>query len=108
MKKKPNQPKHNVVVLKRAWQMLGAHMRFLAKVSPEAAQKTRETLVEAIRSLDVMPERYPFFEGELVPRDKYRRMGVSRRYLILYHIRGDTVFVEYIFDCREDFGWLID
>lgn len=108
MKKTPQHPRHNVVVLKRAWQMLGAHMRFLARVSPEAAQKTRNTLLEAMRSLAVMPGRYPFFNGDFVPRDRYHRMPVERRYLILYQIQDDAVIVDYILDCRQDYGWLID
>lgn len=104
--KKP--PRYNVVVSERARQMVHVHMRFLAKVSPESAQKTRKTIGEAIRSLAVMPERYPFFSGDAVQQNKYRRMPAGKRYLLLYQIRENTVFVDHIFDCRQDYGWLID
>lgn len=100
-------PKHNVVVSDRARQMLGVHVRFLAQASPPAARKAKTAIVEAIRSLTVMPGRFLFFDEEYIPRNKYHRMFVEKWYLILYQIKDDTVYVEYIVDCRQDYGWLI-
>ncbi len=34
-------------------------------------------------------------------------MYIEKRYLALYQIIEDTVYVEYIFDCRQDYDWLI-
>ncbi|MDR0361256.1 MAG: type II toxin-antitoxin system RelE/ParE family toxin [Planctomycetota bacterium] len=100
-------PKYNVVVSERARQMLGMHIRFLAQVSPPAARKAKTAIIKAIRSLAVMPGRYPFFNEEYIPPNKYHRMFVEKWYLILYQVRDDTVFVEYIVDCRQDYGWLV-
>ena len=87
--------------------MLGVHMRFMAKVNKTAAIKVKEELMNAMRSLQQMPQRFPFFEAPYIPPNKYHKMYVPKWYLILYQIRDDTVYVDYILDCREDYNWLI-
>ena len=99
--------RYKVVVSDRARQMLGVHVRFLSGVSPLGARKAKGELLKAIRSLAEMPERHSFFSGEFVPPNQYHKMIVGGYYLILYQIRGDTVFVDYILDCRADYQWLI-
>ena len=42
--------------------MLGTHIRFMAQVNKEAAKMKKKELLEAIRSLSYMPQRFPFFE----------------------------------------------
>lgn len=96
-----------MVVSDRARQMLGTHVQFLAKVSPPAARNAKTAIIDAIRSLATMPGRYPFFNEEFIPPNKYHRMFVEKWYLILYQLKDDTVFVDYIVDCRQDYGWLI-
>jgi plasmid stabilization system protein ParE len=87
--------------------MLGAHVKFLAQKSPPAARGVKAELLKAIRSLSNLPERCPFFDGEFVPRNKYHKMVVDNQYLLLYQIKGGTVFVDYIIDGRQDYGWLV-
>lgn len=36
-----------------------------------------------------------------------RKMFIEKWYLILYQIQDDTVYVDYILDCRKDYSWLI-
>ena len=48
----------------------------------------------------------PFLNAEFIPLNKYHKMVVAKGYLILYQIEDQTVFVEYIMDCRQDYGWL--
>jgi plasmid stabilization system protein ParE len=80
----------------------------MAQINPSAARNTKAKLLAAIRSLSTMPERFPFLDEEFVPRGKYRKMFVERWYLLLYQIKEQTVYVDYIADCRQDYGWLID
>ena len=54
-----------------------------------------------------MPQRFPFFDELYIPPNKYHKMYVPKWYLVLYQIRDDTVYVDYILDCREDYSWLI-
>ena len=78
----------------RAKQMLGVHIRFLAQV-------------DALRSLTYCPNRFPFFVEPYIPCNKYHKMFIKNWYLILYQIEDDTVYVDYILDCRKEYNWLI-
>jgi plasmid stabilization system protein ParE len=98
---------YKVIVSDRARQMLAGHVRFLAQKSPTAARKIKNDLLDAIRSLHQMPERFPFLETEFIPPNKYHKMFVEKWYLILYQIKDQTVYVDYIVDCRQDYGWLV-
>ena len=84
--------KYKVIVSDRAKRMLGAHIRFMAQVNKDAASTKKKEIITAIRALNHMPQRFPFFE---------------KWYLILYQIQDDTVYVEYIVECRKDYNWLI-
>ena len=99
--------KYKVIVSDRAKQMLGTHLRFMAQVNKNAAIAKKKELVAAMRSLEQMPQRFPFFEEPYIPPNKYHRMFVEKWYLVLYQIKDDTVYVEYILDCRKDYSWLM-
>ena len=100
-------PQYKVVVSDRARQMLAGHVRFLAQKSPSAARKVKNELMDAIRSLYRIPERYPFLDAEFIPLNKYHKMFVEKWYLILYQIKDHTVYVDYIVDCRQYYGWML-
>jgi plasmid stabilization system protein ParE len=100
-------PQNKVIVSDRARQMLAGHVCFLAQKSPVAARKVKNNLMNAIRSLYQMPERFPFLESEFIPPNKYHKMFVEKWYLILYQVKDQTVYVDYIVDCRQDYGWLV-
>lgn len=98
---------YTVIVSDKARRMLGTHIQFMAQVNKEAAKTKKKELIEAIRSLEHMPQRFPFFEETYIPTNKYHKMFVAKWYLVLYQIQDDTVYVDYILDCRKDYGWLI-
>ena len=100
-------PQYKVIVADRAKVMLGSNVKFAAKVSPSAAHDTKIRILAAIRSLSKIPERFPFFDEEYIPRGKYHKMFVENWYLVLYQIKDQTVYVDYIVDCRQDYGWLM-
>ena len=99
--------KYKVIVSDRAKRMLGAHIRFMAQVNKDAAGTKKKEIITAIRSLNHMPQRFPFFEEAYIPPNKYHKMFIEKWYLVLYQIQDDTVYVEYIVDCRKDYNWLI-
>lgn len=102
-----NNRTYHVIISDKAKRLLGAHIRFLAQVNHNAAVAKREQIVNALRSLSQMPERFPFFEADYIPPNRYHRMFVEKWYLVLYQIRDDTVYVDYILDCRQDYTWLL-
>jgi len=103
-----NQAKqYEVVISDRASVMLVQHIRFVAQVSPEAAEKLRLQIIKAIRSLEIFPLRCSWFTADMIPQNKYRKLPVGKRYLVIYQIRDNVVYVDYILDCRQDYQWLL-
>ena len=96
-----------VIVSDRAKKMLGAHIRFLAQVNKESAAAKKNEIMAAWGSLRQMPQRIPFFEEPYITPNKYHRMFIEKWYLVLYQIQDDTVYVEYILDCRRNYSWLV-
>jgi plasmid stabilization system protein ParE len=47
--------------------MLAGHVRFLAQKKPTAARKVKNELMDAIRSLKEIPERFLVFGGRIYP-----------------------------------------
>lgn len=99
--------RYKVVVSERAKRMLGTHIRFMAQVNKEAAIAKKKEIMVAMRSLCQMPQRFPFFEEPYIIPNKYHKMFIEKWYLVLYQIQDDTVYVDYILDCRKDYSWLI-
>ena len=99
--------KYTVIVSDRAKKMLGTHIRFLAKADKQAAQEKKKQILAAMRSLENMPQRFGFLDGSYIPPNKYHKMFIPKWYLVLYQIQDDTVYVEYILDCRKDYYWMI-
>ena len=98
---------YKIIVSNRAKEEMGNHIAFLANASKNAAKKLKEELIKSIRSLATMPARYGFINDEYITPNKYHKMLVSSRYLLIYQIKDDTVYVEFIVDCRQDYQWLL-
>lgn len=97
----------NIIVSDRAERMLELHIRFLAKVSESGAESVRANIIEALDSLQKFPARYPFFEEDYIPKNKYHKMFVNPYFLVLYQIQDNNILVDYILDCRSDYQWLL-
>lgn len=63
--------------------------------------------MDGISSLRSMPGRYPFFYAAYIPPNKYHKLYIEKYYLILYQIRDQWVYVDYVLDCRRDYRWLL-
>lgn len=99
--------RYKVIISDKAMSMLASHVRFLAQVSVNAASKLKAEIIKEMKSLDYMPESYSRLTDEYIPPNKYRKRLVSKRYLLIYQIIDDTVYIDYVLDCRQDYGWLI-
>ena len=98
---------YKVIISDRARESFALHLRFLAQASKSAAVKLKHRFLQEIRSLEEMPQRYPFFNEDYIPVNKYHKLFVENWYLVLYQIRDDTVYVDWIVDCRRDYSWLL-
>ena len=99
--------KYKVIVSEKAKRMLGMHIRFMSRVNKETAVAKKKELITAMSYLKQMPQRFPYFEEAYIPSNKYHKMFVEKWYLVIYQILDDSVYVEYILDCRKDYTWLI-
>ena len=99
--------KYHVIISDRAKRMLGEHLRFIAKVSQTAAAEKKKQIMDALRSLTEMPQRFPFFEEMYITKNLHHKMYIDKWYIVLFQIKDDTVEVDYILDCRKDYDWLI-
>lgn len=101
------QNKYHVIVSERATQMLVSHVAFLAQVSPEAAERLTAEFEKTANSLELMPQRCPWFSGEYIPKNAYRFILFEKHYMIIFQIADDIVYIDYVLDCRQDYSWLI-
>ncbi|MBQ6530494.1 MAG: type II toxin-antitoxin system RelE/ParE family toxin [Clostridia bacterium] len=99
--------KYEVIISDRTMTMLATQVRFLAQVSNNAAVKLRDELISEMKELEYMPESYSWLNNEYLPANKYRKKLVCKRYLLIYQIIDHTVYVDYVVDCRQDYGWLL-
>lgn len=99
--------RYKVIVSDRAKRMLGTHIRFMAQANKQAAVAKKKEIMTAMRSLSQVPQRFSFFEGLYITPNKYHKLFIEKWYLVLYQIQDDTVYVEYILDCRKDYSWLV-
>jgi len=98
---------YSVEISDAALTMLDSHVAFLAKVNINAAIKLMDEILDDIASLSEHPERYPAYHNRFVSDSRYRKMLSMGRYLVLYEVGSNTVSVDYIVDCRQDYEWLI-
>lgn len=99
--------RYNVVISDEATQMLVSHARFLAQVSEPAASRLIEVFQEKAKSLELLPERNPWLSNPLIPVGKYRKLLMGKRYLLIYQIKGSTVYLDAVVDARQDYCWLL-
>ncbi|MDR1565095.1 MAG: type II toxin-antitoxin system RelE/ParE family toxin [Oscillospiraceae bacterium] len=96
-----------VNITDNAYAMLEKNSLFLANVSPTAADKLVDEILDDIDTLKNNPSRFPILEINIFTDCVYHRLLSCNRYLVLYEIWGDIVNVDYIVDCRSDYRWLI-
>lgn len=103
----PVNKKYTVLISDEATQMLVSHARFLAQVSEKAALDLAAEFSAKAKSLGEFQERNPWLSDPLVPAGKYRKLLMTKRYLLIYQVKGDNVYVDAVVDCSQDYGWLL-
>ena len=96
-----------VIISDEAAQMLVSHARFLSVISEAAAFRLIEEFEKKAKTLEEFPERNPWLDDPLIPRRKYRKLLIAERYLLIYQLKENSVHIDSIVDCRQDYGWLL-
>jgi plasmid stabilization system protein ParE len=99
--------RYQVIISDRATELLVQHVRFLSQVSIQAADQLRINIVEAAQSLQEFPHRHAWLVDPSLPVNKYRKLLVDSRYLLIYQIKDDIVYIDFMVDCRQDYPWLL-
>ena len=42
-----------------------------------------------------------------ITAEKYRKLLLGKRYLLIYQIKETTVYLDAVADTRQDYGWLL-
>ena len=93
----------NIVYTDRARQDLLTLFDYIANtlLSPDAARRTADAVMNAVRGLSDMPERYPLYRDEPWHSRNVRFVPV-KNYLAFYVADGDTVTVIRILYAERD------
>lgn len=102
-----NDKLYKVIITSEAADMLISHSRFIANVSEKAAMQFVKEFNNKTKSLEIFPERNPLVFDSMIPEGKYRKHVISKRYLLIYQIKGEYVYVDALLDCRQDYKWLL-
>lgn len=99
--------KYQVIVSEKAAQMLVSHAAFLAQVSPKAAVRLTVEFEKTASSLEFMPHRCPRFASEYELKNSYHYILFEKRYMLIFQILGNSVYVDYMLDCRQDHSMFV-
>ena len=87
--------------------MLATHLFYTYQINKELIKLHQKEIMDAIHSLHYLPYRFPLFSDPYINTNKYRKMAIKKCYIVLYQIKEDTVYIDYIIDCRRNYSWLI-
>jgi len=99
--------KYTVIIQDPATEMLLSHTRFLAQVSETAAERLVEEFFRNAKTLEHMPDRCAWLVGDAIPLRKYRKLVFEKRYMLVFQIIEDEVYIDAMVDCRQDYSWLL-
>ena len=97
---------YKVKIFPTAKQDLEEVIGYLNTLSPDAASKYYDLLVEEIASLSKMPERCPKPKDLALAVKGYRYL-IVKNYLVFYVIIGDTVQIRRILYARREYSALL-
>ena len=93
--------RYDVIVSRRAEQMLTSHVCFLARASVKAARRLRDEYTGTLDALENNPFQFPPADDLGLP-DEYHKALFGKRYQAIFYVEGDTVYLDAVLDCRMD------
>ena len=97
---------YKIKIFPTAKQDLEGVIGYLNTLSPDAALRDYDLLVEEIASLSKMPERCPRPKDLALAAKGYRYL-IVKNYLVFYAVIGDTVQIRRILYARRDYWALL-
>ena len=81
-------------------------VEYINTLSPDAAIKQYDNLINKIGTLVEKPERCPFLKDASLRLKGYRVLTVNN-YLVVFVVKFDTVQVRRILYNKRNYGWLL-
>jgi toxin ParE1/3/4 len=97
---------YKIKIYKTAQQDLKEIVDYLNTLSPPAAIKYYDLIVEKIGSLSEMPERCALLKDTQLRLRGYRTLLVDK-YIVFYVIKADTVQIRRILYGRRQYEWML-
>ena len=98
--------KYKVKIFSNAKSDLKDIISYLNTLSPQAALRYYDLIVEKIGSLAEMPERCPFVHDVALKAKGYRYL-IAESYLVFFVIKSDTVQIRRILYSKRNYDWLL-
>lgn len=98
--------KYRIKIYPRAKTDLKDIIGYLNTLSPQAALKYYDMIVEKIGNLAEMPERCPFVRDVALKAKGYRYL-VIENYLVFFVVKAETVQIRRIIYGKRNYEWLL-
>ena len=82
-------------------------VNYLNTLSPQAATKYYDRIVNKISTLAKMPERCPLVRDTTLKARGYRYLVIDN-YLVFFVIKGDTVQIRRLLYGKRKYNWLLE
>ncbi len=79
----------------------------LALYSPAKAKQCKEIFQTAMIHVSTYPDMAPYLEGDYIPKNRYHKLLLKNNYMVIYQIIEQTIWIEHIFSCKQDYQWLV-
>lgn len=97
---------YNILIFPQAKQDLLDIIDYLNTLSPQAAIKQYDSIIEKIGSLAFMPNRCPMFKLPQLRQRGYRTLVVDN-YSVFFIVNENTVEIRRILYGRRKYEWLL-
>lgn len=98
--------KYKIKIYSTAKMDLQDIISYLNTLSPQAAIKYYDLIVEKIGGLAEMPERCPFVRDIVLKAKGYRYL-IIENYLVFFVVKADTVQIRRILYGKRNYEWLM-
>ena len=95
--------KYNLKIKPNVKIQLDNHVRFATNVSLKFATSIRDNFYKVLKEqLPYDSDRHPLWLPDFELPKPYHKILIKKRYMLLFYINNDTVFLDYFLDCRMD------
>ena len=89
------------------------HLRFalrtIALTDPAAAKECIKQIVLSLKALEQGNlNAFYFFNVHGIKENKYHQMLIDKRFLAIFYLDGQSVYVDYILDLHTEYEWLAE